>query len=461
MNMSLIFVVRLGLFFALRQNWRVSLLAIVADHRSHGLAMVEKLTPLVDGLEKQLSKVDGVSGAVLLATCNRIEIYLELESPKAYPKARQLLSQRLGDLWDQLDLIENSQVTERLFRLACGLESQVVGEREITGQMRRALSRSRQLGTCSFILAQNFEAAIRSSKRVERETGLAGRGRSIVSVGLSMIERKISLAGKTAIIVGTGNYAGAVAARLKERNLAMVQVYSESGRADQFARLHRLTPIGYEDLSVAMAKADLVVACRGFGRPAIPADKVKAALAGRSPSQILALLDLAVTHDVEAQVAELPGTEVIDLEDIRDAVPPADQVQVERAEAIIAEEIDSFDAELSIRGIGGDIANLHAWAEAHVHAEIYRMGDNVDLESAQMALHRLSAALVHLPTILMRNAAAQGRTEGLLDDINELTSTYLDKFNHRKTGYHCHKFPQTTNNPDVEESGDSDRMSNI
>ena len=281
---------------------------VVADHHRQGLGIVEQLTPLVDGLHTHLVSMDKVSGAVIVSTCNRVEIYIESDSDSGFESASHLLSGRFGSIWPKLDIVRDDDVVKRLFRLACGLESQVVGEREITGQMRRALGRARQLGTASFVLAQTFEAAIRASKRVEHETGLAGRGRSIVAVGLNLISSTMPLAGKTAIIVGTGNYAGAVAARLKENGLGLIQVYSESGRAARFARMHRLVPVPDEGLIEAMTVADLVITCRGYGRPVIPVAKVEQALRNRPPGKLLAMLDLAVTHDIEAQVCELDDT---------------------------------------------------------------------------------------------------------------------------------------------------------
>ena len=118
---------------------------------------------------------------------------------------------------------------------------------------------------------------------------------------------------------------------------------------------------------------------------------------------------------------------MVTLDDIRDAVPPADQTQVHRAEQILAEELADFSREMSIRGIGSDIATLHTWADAHVESELIRLGDADSYSPGQVAqsLHRLANALVHLPTMVLRQAAAQGRIDQVLDDINEITTGYL------------------------------------
>lgn len=400
----------------------VSLFACTADHHRQGLTVVERITPQTEGLEAQLVQIPGVRGAIVLTTCNRVEVFGELDSPAVAASITQVLHQRFGEDAEWMDTLPSDQVIPHLFRLASGLESQVVGEREITGQMRRALSAARRDKNSSFILEQAFEGAIRTSKTVEHQTGLAGRGRSIVAVGLTMIADLITLSEATAVIVGTGNYAGAVAAALHDRGVPTIQVYSESGRAQRFAQMHRLTPVPEDGLVSAIAAADLVVTCRGFGHPAIPVAKVEQSLALRGPGRRLALLDLAVTRDVEAQVADLEGVHVIDLLAIRDAVPEADRQQVAHAEEIIADALAEFGREQSVRGIGQDIAALREWAERLRDLETIRLGEAPDLDSARAALARLSAAMVHLPTVLMRRAAADGRAEELIADIRDLTS---------------------------------------
>lgn len=380
---------------------------------------MERITPIADGLETKLCDLPGVDGAIVLATCNRVEIYTEVQASPAQDRVDDYLASLTGSDWELINRLEDQDVAPHLFRLACGLESQVVGEREIAGQMRRALGRARRLNTASFVLAQSFDAAIRTSKKVAHKTGLAGRGRSIVAVGLSLIASHMDLAGATAVIVGTGNYAGAVSAALKDRGLGRILVYSESGRAQRFAALHRLEPINNHDLVSALAVADLVVTCRGFSQPAVPLTKVQEALAKRLSGE-LAILDLAITHDVEAQVADLDGVNVVDLGDIHQAVPEADRTQVEAAERIIADQLEAFNTELSIRGIGSDIAALHAWAHRHVDDELARLGSHPDLDAVRASLTRLSGALIHLPTVLMRTAAAQGREADLLADIHRV-----------------------------------------
>nr|WP_243864094.1 glutamyl-tRNA reductase [Brooklawnia cerclae] len=399
---------------------RVSVIARTADHATHGLAVVERLTPAAAGLATDLAALDGVVGSVVVATCNRVEVLAELGVPDAGKAVDDFLSQRLGP--DAADLTRRSDaaLTVHLFRLACGLESQVVGEREINGQLRRALSRARRAGTASFGLAHTIEAASRASRRVENETGLAGRGRSIVAVGLDLVGRFVELPGCTVVLVGTGNYAGAVTAALHDRGVARAFVSSASGRAEQFADRHGLTAIADDDLAHHLTEADLLVTCRGFGGPAVPLDAVEAALAQRAAERPLAVLDLAVTHDVDARVADLPGVHVIDLAAIHASVPPADTEQVRLAEQILDEELAAFEADMAIRGIGPDIAALQAWSRGIVDAEIARLGDNPDAEASAIALRRVGASLVHLPTVLLRQAAAEDRASGLLHDLRDL-----------------------------------------
>ncbi len=398
----------------------MSLYARTADHLHQGLTTVERLTPHVDAIEADLVAHEAVDGVIVLATCNRVEIFTEISTPEAYEVIDTIIARHAPAEAEMMGRYHDDEILEHLFRLACGLESQVVGEKEITGQMRRALGRARNFSTASFYLAHSFDTAIRASKRVNHETGLAGRGRSIVSVGLAMIDKITPLASSRCVIVGTGNYAGAVAAALKEYQVCSIQVWSESGRAKRFAEAHQLEAVDSDALVETIADADLVATCRGFGRPAIPVDKVQKALTMRDAQRQLTILDLAITHDVEASVADLDRVRLIDLHDIYDAVPEADRDQVMKAEKIIAEQLDEFAKEMSVRGIGHHIADLHSWADRHVQAELARLGEHADHDAIQSSLRRLSASLIHLPIVLLRRAAADQRAGLLVNDIHDI-----------------------------------------
>lgn len=231
-----------------------------------------------------------ITGAVVLATCNRFELYLDLADGAARSAVPGVLSERdlahAADEVARLIAVESgvsqeaarsaftvrsgADVTRHLFTVASGLDSMVVGEREIAGQVRRALDSSHAEATTSPRLERLFQSASRASKRVAHTTHLGADGRSVVSVGLDLAEASIPPWRQTsAVIVGTGAYAGATVAALRARGCADISVYSASGRAQQFAQARGVDAV--TDLVAALGEADLVVSCSGAGRRNRPA----------------------------------------------------------------------------------------------------------------------------------------------------------------------------------------------
>ena len=236
----------------------------------------------------------------------------------------------LRHLWGRDGLVD-------LFSTAAGLESMVIGEREIAGQMRRAARTAWEDGTLSCDLGRAAERASATSRRVATETGLAGTGRSVVAVGLNMAAAHLRpWVDARVLIVGTGAYAGATVSALHALGASDVSVYSTSGRAREFAQGRGIGWVSAADLPSALEHADLVVTCRGLGSPVLTHDM--AAQAGHT-----VVLDLALMRDTESSVASLPNITLIDLPTIQASVPAADADALTRARAIIDEEVSSFE----------------------------------------------------------------------------------------------------------------------
>src|SRR5690606_21957402 len=217
-------------------------------------------------------------------------------------------------------------VPRHLFAVASGLDSMVVGEREVAGQVRRALRAARADGTTSSALERLFQAASGTARAVGSRTGLAGRGRSVVGVALDLAgaELEPGLAHSRALLVGTGSYAGAAVSALRSRGVTSIAVYSPSGRAEGFAAARGLTPSPGDGLVRAMAEAEVVVCCSGTRGPAIDAAMVREARHETAPSgraRPLVLVDLALRHDVAPDVADVPGVRLIDLAVVQQHAP--------------------------------------------------------------------------------------------------------------------------------------------
>ena len=389
-----------------------------ADHRFVPLDDIARLSGATDLGPTLMRSLPHARGVMVLRTCNRVTIYVDTPAsadPRALKDAveRELATTshspradvRLHHLWGRDGLVD-------LFATASGLESMVVGEREIAGQMRRAARTAWEDGTLSCDLGRAAERASAASRRVATETGLAGAGRSVVAVGLDMAAAHLGPWEATRVlIVGTGAYAGATVSALNALRASDVSVYSTSGRAREFARGRGIGWVDGADLPTALTRADLVVTCRGLGSPILTRDM--AAQAGRT-----VVLDLALMRDTDDSVGSLPNVTLIDLPTIQASVPAADADALNRARAIIDEEVSSFERGLGARSMDPVVRHLRSRVFRIVEEEIDRLGDApLSTDDAARALRHLAARLIHNPTVLARRAGEESQQERYLEAL--------------------------------------------
>lgn len=326
-----------------------------------------------------------------------------------------------------------------LFATAAGLESMVVGEREIAGQLRRAATVARAEGTLTAELDRALSHASAASRRVAGSTRLAGTGRSVVAVGLDLAADRLPPLGSCRVLlVGTGAYAGATVTALHERGARDIGVYSRTDRARAFAAGRGLRAVSDAELPAALALADLVITCRGLGAPVLTRELVAPALRlrrraepappdrpGRPGPHVegrggraepaegpLVVLDLALRRDVEESVGRLPGVVLIDLAAVQRAVPEAEAAQVRAARDIVAREAEAFDRAGLARRMDPLICALRERVEALVEDELARLRPRdgmVDVEDAARALRHLAARILHHPTVAAHRAGREGR----------------------------------------------------
>ena len=389
-----------------------------ADHRFVPLDDIARLSGATDLGPTLMRSLPHARGVMVLRTCNRVTIYVDTPAsadPRALKDAveRELATAshspradvRLHHLWGRDGLVD-------LFATASGLESMVVGEREIAGQMRRAARTAWEDGTLSCDLGRAAERASAASRRVATETGLAGAGRSVVAVGLDMAAAHLGPWEATRVlIVGTGAYAGATVSALNALRASNVSVYSTSGRAREFARGRGIGWVDGADLPTALTRADLVVTCRGLGSPILTRDM--AAASGRT-----VVLDLALMRDTDDSVGSLPNVTLIDLPTIQASVPAADADALNRARAIIDEEVSSFERGLGARSMDPVVRHLRSRVFRIVEEEIDRLGDApLSTDDAARALRHLAARLIHNPTVLARRAGEESQQERYLEAL--------------------------------------------
>lgn len=344
----------------------MNILSFSASHHDLDLDLLERLGSVGPGLARDVvapapaTPVPAVRGAVVLATCNRVEVYVEADDEAAAAaRVQQVLAKATGltrdDVAAALTHRTGDDAARHLLRVASGLESMVVGEREIAGQVRRAAVRARELGTSTPALDLLFEEASRTSRRVEAATGLGAVGRSVVGVGLDLAGESLPPWRQVrAVLVGTGSYAGAAFAALRARGVADVRVHSRSGRAADFASARGGVAVDGDGLVDAVADADLVVSCSGRVGHVLDAASVAAAreraadraerLAHEPDPAVrpLVILDLALRRDVESAVGDVDGVLLLDLATIGAHAPAAGAGPVAQAEALVADGLDEL-----------------------------------------------------------------------------------------------------------------------
>ena len=379
---------------------------MTVDHAEQGLGVVSEAAAQVDGLGLALTDHPQIRGALVLSTCNRVCLIVETSPDSAAQGFGEtalracLADQGATVLADSAQIFCENDAVWRVFRVAAGLESMVVGEREVAGQMKRALNE-----------------ALKTSRHVATETALAAEGRTVVAVGLDLVSQRMDLDGVRVLVMGTGSYAGASCAQLNSRGVTDIQVHSASGRAAGFARRHRVAEA--VDLDAALAQADLVVTCRGSGVPALSAQAARRAVDARAGRDLL-VLDLAVSGDVEDPVPA--GVEVIDLETIRHAVPASAEAERAAAEHIVAVGVRHLAIDLERRRMAPAVVALRDVISDLVTAELERLPEegSVPVDEVAASLRRLAASMAHIPSARARMASEKGLGDRWLNSLSDV-----------------------------------------
>lgn len=409
----------------------VVMLSLVASHHDLDLSVLERLSADTRAVGREIvTGCEAVAGAVVVATCNRFELYLDLagsdvdgDAEAVRAAVADVVATRSGysprRVADALTPATGPRVVEHLFAVAAGLESMVVGEREIAGQVRRALTAARRDGTTTSALESLFQAASRTSRAVGSRTGLGAAGRSVVGVALDLVEDGLpGWPDVRCLLIGTGSYAGASLAAVKARGCQDVVVYSASGRAGQFAARRGVTA-ATADLAASLAGVDLVVACSGAAGAVLDVDALIRARSAEASlgARPLAVLDLALQHDVDPAVADLPGVRLVSLTTVAEQAPDGHSATVAEARAVVAEQATSYERARRTREWDPPVV-----AERHrVLEDLAAAVDGLDERDARTLRRRVRAAL-HGPTVRAREAAAEGDGAGYAAALADLAA---------------------------------------
>lgn len=409
------------------------LFSLAASHSTIDLETVARLSAGAAGAAAAIiEEPNQVSGLVTLATCNRFELYGQAHSLTEVQAARESIVDAISShsglerslVHGALKLSQGKDVPEHLFSVSTGLDSAVVGEREIAGQVKRALSEAQAAGHSSAQLVRLFQAASKTAKRVGSSTALGSRGLSIVSVALDLASELLGesdLSGKTAVIFGTGAYAGATMAQLQQRGCTDVRVFSASGRAETFTQTRGGKAVDPHELDEALAAAQLLVGCSGSDHQ-LSASRLAAARNGVDHQ--LSVIDLALTHDFDRAVADLPGVDLLTLETVRQAAPEEHQETVLQAKALVDTAADEFEQAQNARSLDHAIVALRDHTMELMEGEIAKIrgqhGCSAAMNEFETAMRKMVKQMLHAPTVRAKEMAAAGQSEAYLAALETL-----------------------------------------
>ena len=389
---------------------------MTASHRTTDFALLDRVSREVSSTAADLLAVDSsVRGAVVLATCNRFEAYLDVDddAPTGAVASGDLvfatLARSVGEDATELrrsaQLLRGDEALRHLFAVSAGLESVVVGEDEISGQVQRALTTARAEGTSSSALERAFQRAARTSRQVRKVTDLGGAGRSMVRLALDLAASRVAdWATVPVLVVGTGRYAATTIAALRARGARDIRVYSATDRADGFAAKYGVR--AERELRTAIAGAAIVLTCTA--RYTVTADDIPDA-------DRRLIIDLGLPRNVEPAVAQLPGVELLDLELLALHAPLSELG--EGAQQLVATAAAEFSAEADA---APGIVALRQHVLDALEQEIARSRARGGDVRTEEALRHLAGVLVHTPSVRARRLAAEGRVHEFLSGLDAL-----------------------------------------
>ena len=405
----------------------MSILAIGVNHRSGPLSVLERLTLAPDEVGKAvegLAQLDNIREAVVLSTCNRTEIYAVTEKfHGAYADIRDFLCSR-GDISaDELHPHLFSQHDEaavtHLFEVAAGLDSAVVGESEILGQLRQAWEIAQREGGARTTLNLLFRHAVEVGKRALTETAIARGTASVSHAAVEMaVEHHGSINGRSVALVGAVAMGEGIAVALRGAGVGDVVVVNRSPERGQALadRIHGRA-LGIDRPREALESSDVVLTSTGADEPVITADVVRRLDRGGRP---LLFVDIAVPRDVDPEVSELPGVTVLDLEDLStwaDRGRAERLAEVARVTDIVREEVERFGPQSAALQAAPLVSSLRDRADALRAAELARHTKRLNqLDDAQREMidsitRGIVAKLLHEPSVRLRNQAGTPQGE--------------------------------------------------
>jgi glutamyl-tRNA reductase len=395
----------------------MTVLVVGLSHRTAPVSVLERAAVVGDDLRKtldELHRAETLSEVLLLATCNRVEVYAD--AARFHPAVTEItavLARHAGlavsDLSDHLYVHFAEAAAEHIFTVASGLDSMVIGESQILGQLRSAYALGSEVGSVGSVLHDLAQTALRVGKRVHSETGIDRAGASIVSVALDQAEGVLgSLTERRALIIGAGSMGALAGATLRRREVTDVVVANRSPeRAARLAASVQGRAVPLTELAEEIGSADILISSTGSPGLVVDADLISA-----RPERPLVVLDIALPRDVDPAVAVLPGVTYIDLDALRSGGAMVSDDEVASAVAIIAAELRDHLAEQQRLAVAPTVTALRARANQVIDAELARLDgrlpglDPAARREVADAVRRAVEKMLHAPTVRVKELAS-------------------------------------------------------
>lgn len=412
------------------------------SHRSAPVSVLEQLSTDESDQAKIVEKAlqsSLVTEAMVLSTCNRVEVYAVVEAfHGGLSVIGQVLSEHSGMTLHELTKYAYVRyaeaAVEHLFAVTSGLDSAVIGEQQVLGQVRRAYATAEGNHTVGRTLHELAQRALSVGKRVHSETGIDAAGASVVSVALGMAATKLdSLAGRRAVVIGAGSMGSLAAKHLAAAGVERIHVVNRSlPRAKRLA--HHIRELGIESdafpfdhLPPLLTDAEVVVCCTGAVRPVVSLADVHRGLAHGMEPKELVFCDLGMPRDVDPAVAGLPGVHVIDMDRIqREPSARAAASDAEAARTIVAAEVANYLAGQRMAEVTPTVTALRQRAADVVEAELLRLDnrlpglDAAHRDEVAKTVRRVVDKLLHAPTVRVKQLASAPGGDSYAEALREL-----------------------------------------
>jgi glutamyl-tRNA reductase len=397
----------------------MSVLIVGISHKTAPVALLEQVALDSEGIHKlirEVSESEHVTEATVLSTCNRTEVYADVERfHGSVENISRMIGERAGqspeEILAHLYVHYDDGAVSHLFNVASGLDSMVVGESQILGQAREALRLGQEAGTVGPALNVLFQQALRVGKRSHAETDIDRVAPSIVATALSRAAEHVGdLAGKDVMVVGAGSMASLTVATAARAGAGSIVVANRTPEhALRLAAQYDARAIPLDELATFSGPVDVLVSCTGAAGILVDAGDLAARRTSEEP---LAIVDLALPRDVDPAVADLPGVRLIALEtlaaELEDAPGGAD---IDGVRTIVGQELAAFLAARTSQSVTPTVVALRTMATGVVEAELSRLTarlpelDDVTRAEVERAIHRVAEKLLHQPTVRVKELA--------------------------------------------------------